>query len=125
SFSFEAWVEDIIAHPDTALTVDEALAAADAANVVGSAGGLLKRATCGGSGWPRANVCLLFMLRAPETPDADLDPYRLAMPPRASMTLPVRVRTASTASLAKTSSTSKCAVSVTPRSSALRTPLPD
>ncbi|KAG7294522.1 hypothetical protein NEMBOFW57_004597 [Staphylotrichum longicolle] len=31
TFSFEAWVEDIIAHPDTALTVDEAIAAAEAA----------------------------------------------------------------------------------------------
>ncbi|KAK3296418.1 uncharacterized protein B0H64DRAFT_442734 [Chaetomium fimeti] len=55
TFSFEAWVEDIIAHPDTALTVDEALAAAEAADAVGSAGGLVKRATCGPSRWTRAN----------------------------------------------------------------------
>ena len=59
NFSFEAWVEDIIAHPDTALTVDEALAAAEAADVVGSAGGLQKRAVCDGSGWTRANVRFL------------------------------------------------------------------
>ena len=58
TFSFEAWVEDIIANPDTALTVDEAVAAAEAADVVGSAGGLWKRATCDVSGWSRANVCL-------------------------------------------------------------------
>lgn len=57
TFSFEAWVEDIIAHPDTALTVDEAIAAAEAAETVGSAGGLTKRATCSPSGWARANVC--------------------------------------------------------------------
>jgi hypothetical protein len=63
TFSFEAWVDDIIANPDTALTVDEALAAAEAAEVVGSAGGLLKRATCGGSGWSRANVCFLSIIR--------------------------------------------------------------
>ncbi|KXX79407.1 hypothetical protein MMYC01_204064 [Madurella mycetomatis] len=43
TFSFEQWVEDIIANPDTALTVDEAIAAAQAADVVGSAGGLQKR----------------------------------------------------------------------------------
>jgi membrane-bound lytic murein transglycosylase B len=65
TFSFEAWVEDIIAHPDTALTVDEALAAAEAADVVGSAGGLLKRATCGGN-FPRANVCL-FAFAPPDS----------------------------------------------------------
>lgn len=59
TFSFEAWVEDIIAHPDTALTVDEAIAAAEAAEVVGSAGGLQKRATCDAN-WPRANVCQLL-----------------------------------------------------------------
>lgn len=59
-FSFEQWVEDIIAHPDTALTVDEALAAAHAADVVGSAGGLQKRVRCDQEsiGWPRAPVCL-------------------------------------------------------------------
>ncbi|KAH6839494.1 hypothetical protein B0I37DRAFT_358082 [Chaetomium sp. MPI-CAGE-AT-0009] len=55
TFSFEAWVEDIIAHPDTALTVDEALAAVEAADAAGSAGGLVKRITCGPSRWPRAN----------------------------------------------------------------------
>lgn len=60
TFSFEAWVEDIIAHPDTALTVDEALAAAEAADVVGSAGGLTKRATCSPQGWKRANVRLML-----------------------------------------------------------------
>jgi len=40
SFSFEKWVEDIITNPETALTVDEAIAASRAAEVVGSAGGL-------------------------------------------------------------------------------------
>jgi hypothetical protein len=44
TFSFAQWVEDIISHPDTALTVDEAVAAAHAASIVGSAGGLQKRA---------------------------------------------------------------------------------
>jgi hypothetical protein len=56
TFSFEQWAEDIIANPDTALTVDEAVAAAEEAAVVGSAGGLQKRAWCDG-GWPRAPVC--------------------------------------------------------------------
>ncbi|KAL2125801.1 hypothetical protein VTI74DRAFT_2713 [Chaetomium olivicolor] len=46
TFSFAQWVEDIIANPDTALTVDEAIAAANAAGIVGSAGGLQKRANC-------------------------------------------------------------------------------
>jgi hypothetical protein len=56
TFSFAQWVEDIIAHPDTALTVDEAVAAAHAASVVGSAGGLQKRAPyCDGPS-PRAPV---------------------------------------------------------------------
>ncbi|GAB1318350.1 hypothetical protein MFIFM68171_08560 [Madurella fahalii] len=56
TFSFEQWVEDIIANPDTALTVDEAIAAAQAADVVGSAGGLRKRVRCDQEsiGWPRA-----------------------------------------------------------------------
>ncbi|KAL2166158.1 hypothetical protein VTG60DRAFT_3240 [Thermothelomyces hinnuleus] len=40
------WVEDIIAHPDTAASVDEAVAAAEAADVVGSSGGLQARANC-------------------------------------------------------------------------------
>lgn len=59
TFSFEQWVEDIIANPDTALTVDEAIAAAQAADVVGSAGGLQKRVRCDQEtiGWPRAPVC--------------------------------------------------------------------
>lgn len=59
TFSFEQWVEDIIANPDTALTVDEAMAAANAADVVGSAGGLRKRVRCNQEqvGWKRANVC--------------------------------------------------------------------
>jgi hypothetical protein len=56
TFSFEGWVEDIIANPDTALTVDEALAAARAADVVGSAGGLQKRAWCDRAGLKRAPV---------------------------------------------------------------------
>jgi hypothetical protein len=59
TFSFEQWVEDIIASPDTALTVDEAMAAAAAAEVVGSAGGLEKRSrlTCrDGYDWKRAPV---------------------------------------------------------------------
>jgi hypothetical protein len=74
TFSFEAWVEDIIANPDTALTVDEAVAAAEAADVVGSAGGLRKRATCDVSGWARANVCLSSSLRfgTDETADSML-----------------------------------------------------
>lgn len=45
TFSFEKWVEDIIANPDTALTVDEALAAAREADVVGSVS-LHKRVNC-------------------------------------------------------------------------------
>jgi hypothetical protein len=57
TFSFEQWVEDIIANPDTALTVDEAMAAAAAAEVVGSAGGLKKRLTCRDEyNWKRAPV---------------------------------------------------------------------
>jgi hypothetical protein len=59
TFSFEQWVEDIIANPDTALTVDEALEAAHVAEVVGSAGGLQKRAAnCRDDGlvWKRAPV---------------------------------------------------------------------
>lgn len=55
TFSFAQWVEDIISHPDTALTVDEAIAAAQAASIVGSAGGLQKRAYCDAA-WPRAPV---------------------------------------------------------------------
>ncbi|KAK4099169.1 hypothetical protein N658DRAFT_174926 [Parathielavia hyrcaniae] len=43
TFSFAQWVEDIIANPDTALTVDEAVAAANVAATVGTAGGLHKR----------------------------------------------------------------------------------
>ncbi|KAH6855511.1 hypothetical protein B0I37DRAFT_442339 [Chaetomium sp. MPI-CAGE-AT-0009] len=56
TFSFEQWVEDIIAHPDTAMTVDEAVAAAQASDVVGSAGGLQKRVRCDQEtiGWKRA-----------------------------------------------------------------------
>ncbi|KAK4121971.1 hypothetical protein N657DRAFT_673191 [Parathielavia appendiculata] len=53
-FSFAQWVEDIIANPDTALTVDEAFAAAQAADVVGAAGGLQKRVRCEVPGWTRA-----------------------------------------------------------------------
>jgi hypothetical protein len=58
TFSFEQWVEDIIANPDTALTVDEAMEVAQAAEVVGSAGGLDKRLTCRDDGlrWNRAPV---------------------------------------------------------------------
>ncbi|KAK2734884.1 hypothetical protein CKAH01_18961 [Colletotrichum kahawae] len=44
TFSFAQWVEDIIATPDTALSPEEAVAAANAADVVTSAGGLIKRA---------------------------------------------------------------------------------
>jgi hypothetical protein len=58
TFSFEAWVEDIIANPDTALSVEEALAAAEHAEVVGAAG-LRRRAVCDIAGWKRANVRLL------------------------------------------------------------------
>lgn len=60
TFSFEQWVEDIIVNPDTALTVDQAVAAAHAADVVGSTGGLRARAICDQEqiGWKRAPVCL-------------------------------------------------------------------
>ena len=57
TFSFSQWVEDIIANPDTALTPDEAIAAAKAAAGVGSLGGLEKRAWCDAVGSGRANVC--------------------------------------------------------------------
>lgn|SRR5690348_3352683 len=60
TFSFSQWVEDIIANPDTALTPDEAIEAAQAADVVGSAGGLAKRAWCHDG--QRANVCLAVSL---------------------------------------------------------------
>ncbi|KAK4149512.1 hypothetical protein C8A00DRAFT_18801 [Chaetomidium leptoderma] len=54
-FSFEQWIEDIIANPHTALTVDEAIAAAQAADVVGSTDGLQKRyLQCNTAGWKRA-----------------------------------------------------------------------
>ncbi len=58
TFSFEKWVEDIIANPETALTVDEAIAASRTAEVVGSAGGLQKRVRCNQEsiGWKRAPV---------------------------------------------------------------------
>ncbi|TDZ58275.1 hypothetical protein CTRI78_v005615 [Colletotrichum trifolii] len=46
TFSFAQWVEDIIANPDTALTPEEAIAAAQTASIVSSAGGLHKRAWC-------------------------------------------------------------------------------
>ncbi len=64
TFSFAQWVEDIIANPDTALTPDEAIAAAEAADAVGFAGGLDKRAVCNQdqSGWRLANVCRLPFL---------------------------------------------------------------
>ncbi|KAF6809955.1 hypothetical protein CPLU01_15401, partial [Colletotrichum plurivorum] len=45
TFSFAQWVENIIANPNTALTPEEAVAAASAAEVVASAGGLTKRAS--------------------------------------------------------------------------------
>ncbi|KAK3308395.1 uncharacterized protein B0T15DRAFT_524326 [Chaetomium strumarium] len=56
TFSFAQWVEDIISHPDTALTVDEAIAAAHAAGTVGPAGGIQKRVNCdhGVGVWKRA-----------------------------------------------------------------------
>jgi hypothetical protein len=58
TFSFAQWVEDIISHPDTALTVDEAIAEAEAASIVGSAGGLQKRVNCDHAvgTWTRAPV---------------------------------------------------------------------
>jgi membrane-bound lytic murein transglycosylase B len=64
TFSFEQWAEDIIANPDTALSVDEAVAAAQAADVVGSAGGLKKKAICDQEivNWKRAPVCHPFSL---------------------------------------------------------------
>ncbi|KAH0425178.1 hypothetical protein CcaCcLH18_11112 [Colletotrichum camelliae] len=46
TFSFAQWVEDIIANPDTALSPEEAVAAANAADIVTSAGGPIKRAWC-------------------------------------------------------------------------------
>ncbi|KAL2261040.1 hypothetical protein VTK26DRAFT_4776 [Humicola hyalothermophila] len=46
TFSFQQWVEDLIANPETALSADEAIEAAKAADVVGSAGGLQKRVWC-------------------------------------------------------------------------------
>ncbi|KAI8290322.1 hypothetical protein K4K60_006270 [Colletotrichum sp. SAR11_57] len=46
TFSFASWVEDIIANPDTALSPEQAVAAANSATVVSSAGGLTKRAWC-------------------------------------------------------------------------------
>ncbi|KAH6843299.1 hypothetical protein B0I37DRAFT_437514 [Chaetomium sp. MPI-CAGE-AT-0009] len=57
TFSFAQWVEDIIANPDKALTADQAIEAAQAAERVGSAGGLQKRADCDHNAgfWPRAN----------------------------------------------------------------------
>jgi hypothetical protein len=55
TFSFEKWVEDLIANPDKALSADEAIAAAEAASVVGSAGGLQRRVACE-QGWARAPV---------------------------------------------------------------------
>ncbi|KAL2146834.1 hypothetical protein VTI28DRAFT_2315 [Corynascus sepedonium] len=55
TFSFAEWVEDLIAHPDTALSADEAIAAAHAADVVGSAGGLRARAPSCDVSFPSAN----------------------------------------------------------------------
>ncbi|KAK0644137.1 hypothetical protein B0T16DRAFT_417207 [Cercophora newfieldiana] len=47
TFSFSAWVEDIIANPDTALSADEAVdAAIAAANVTNSGNLLSKRLNC-------------------------------------------------------------------------------
>lgn len=46
TFSFASWVEDIIANPDTALSPEQAVAAANSAALVSSAGGLTKRAEC-------------------------------------------------------------------------------
>ncbi|KAJ5001183.1 hypothetical protein K4K48_001711 [Colletotrichum sp. SAR 10_66] len=46
TFSFAEWVEDIIANPETALSPDDAVAAANAAEIVSSSGGLTKRAWC-------------------------------------------------------------------------------
>ncbi|KAK4245732.1 hypothetical protein C7999DRAFT_16096 [Corynascus novoguineensis] len=56
TFSFAEWVEDLIAHPDTALSADEAIAAAHAADVVGSAGGLRARAPSCDVSFPSANA---------------------------------------------------------------------
>jgi hypothetical protein len=58
TFSFASWVEDVIANPDHALSPDEAIEAAQAAEVVGSAGGLQKRtAKCDPDQvWKRASV---------------------------------------------------------------------
>jgi TRAP-type uncharacterized transport system substrate-binding protein len=58
TFSFASWVEDLIANPDHALSIDAAIEAAQAAEVVGSAGGLQKRtAKCDPDQvWKRASV---------------------------------------------------------------------
>jgi TRAP-type uncharacterized transport system substrate-binding protein len=58
TFSFAGWVEELIDNPDHALSVDEAIEAAHAAEVVGSAGGLQKRtAKCDPDQvWKRASV---------------------------------------------------------------------
>ncbi|KAL2137600.1 hypothetical protein VTI28DRAFT_8929 [Corynascus sepedonium] len=56
TFSFAQWVEDLIANPDTALTVDKAIAAAHAADVVGSVGGLQARAPNCDQLWEPANA---------------------------------------------------------------------
>ncbi|KAL2151402.1 hypothetical protein VTH82DRAFT_6500 [Thermothelomyces myriococcoides] len=71
TFSFSQWVEDIIANPDTAMSVDEAIEAAKAAAVVKRAGGLLARddqVLCEKPGWPRANgrdaaACVDYLAR--------------------------------------------------------------
>lgn len=71
TFSFQQWVEDIIANPDTALTVDEAFAAAQAADIVSSAGGLQKRINCDQErlfGWKRAPVRVHSAICRPSSP---------------------------------------------------------
>ena len=74
TFSFVEWVEDIAANPDTALTPDEAWAAAQAADAVGSAAGMKKRyldwkpwctpISGAAQAVPRANVCLASLIAA-------------------------------------------------------------
>ncbi|CAM1509579.1 Fc.00g033180.m01.CDS01 [Cosmosporella sp. VM-42] len=45
-FSFEGWVNDIIADPDAALTPEEAVQAHDSSDQSGGSGSLNKRVTC-------------------------------------------------------------------------------
>lgn len=93
-FSFQAWVEDIIANPNTALTVDEAIAAAQTADVVGSAGGLRRRIDCRDHlpDEPRANVSerLCFSSQVARLSRRLIEMSRQEMQPPVSTTLRAR-----------------------------------